>query len=111
MPSSTELSTEPQAEPQRGLQPELQAELQAEPRADVRSVRFDRPLTGAGAVATGGAWGDPPLDAAPAHALAVARQGGLAPGWAGGRGGGRPRARGGAPAEPPPPGAAPRART
>src|SRR4051794_3263919 len=89
MPSSTELSTEPQAEPQRGLQPGLQAELQAEPRADVRSVRFDRPLTGAGAVATGGAGGGPAPDAALAGAPAAARQEGLAQGWAEGWAAGR----------------------
>src|SRR4051812_31324886 len=89
MPSSTELSTETQAETQAEPQAEPPLGLQAELRADVRSVRFDRPLTGAGAVATGGAWGDPAPDAALAEALAVARQEGLAQGWAEGWAAGR----------------------
>jgi flagellar assembly protein FliH len=69
MPSSTELSTDP--------------------RADVRPVRFDRPLAGAAAAATGAAWGDPALDAVLAEAVENARREGLAQGYAAGWAAGR----------------------
>ncbi len=68
MPSSTELPTQPPG---------------------VRPVRFDRPLAGAAAAATGAAWGDPALDAVLAEVVENARREGLAQGYAAGWAAGR----------------------
>jgi flagellar assembly protein FliH len=57
--------------------------------AGVRSVRFDRPLTGAAGAAAGTGWGDARLDAALTEAVEAARAEGMARGWAAGWAAGR----------------------
>src|SRR3954453_22260721 len=57
--------------------------------SEMRTVRFDRPLSGPQAARSGAAWGAPALDAQIAEAVAEGRRQGLAQGfavgWAAGR--------------------------
>src|SRR3954453_3608857 len=57
--------------------------------SEMRTVRFDRPLSGPQAARAGAGWGDPALDAQIAEAVAEGRRQGLAQGFAAGWGAGR----------------------
>jgi flagellar biosynthesis/type III secretory pathway protein FliH len=56
---------------------------------EVRTVRFDRPLSGPQAARAGAGWGDPALDAQIAEVVAEGRRQGVAQGFAAGWGAGR----------------------
>src|SRR3954451_9046322 len=57
--------------------------------SEVRTVRFDRPLSGPQAARAGAGWGDPVLDAQITEAVAEGRRHGLAQGFAAGWAAGR----------------------